>query len=114
MRELRVNTARERGVPVLIVAGEIDIHSSTKLDDALASTDGSLVVDLCDVTFIDSTGLRTLVADQQRRCVRGDRLAVACSDASPSRRLLELTEMTGLFETYASREEALDALASVV
>lgn len=114
MRELRVNTIRERGVPVVVVSGEIDVHSSTRLADELASADGNVVVDLCAVTFIDSTGLRTLVADQQRRAIRGGRLAVACSQTSPLERLLELTKLVDLLETYPSREDALDALASPV
>jgi anti-sigma B factor antagonist len=53
------------GSLVLVVAGEVDITTSFLLDEALerarATDAASIVVDLLAVSFIDSTGLHTLI-----------------------------------------------------
>ena len=55
---------------VLKVSGEVDIQTSTILDEhvqrALDEGASFLVVDLGDVTFLDSTGLSVLIAGLKR------------------------------------------------
>lgn len=47
----------------VVVVGEIDAHTRAELDHALARiTVGDLDVDMTDVTFIDSSGLRSLIS----------------------------------------------------
>jgi len=69
--EFAVDTENRTGVVLVTVQGDLDIESSDALvrevaDAVERADDGStLVVDLSDVTFADSTGLTALV-----RCAR--------------------------------------------
>ena len=53
----------------MIARGEIDCASApsflTGLQNVMADSDGSVVVDLSDVTFIDSSGVSVLVTVQK-------------------------------------------------
>lgn len=72
----------------LKLSGELDLATVDALRTALSAAwteKGALVVDTTDVTFIDSTGLATLIAARQRM---GDRLTLI--PGPPTRRLLEI------------------------
>ncbi len=69
-----------------------------------------LVVDLSPCTFMDSTGIGTLVAARRWTTARGARLVLVCGDGSV-RRVLELTRVTEVIETQPSLDAALSELA---
>jgi anti-sigma B factor antagonist len=82
----------EGGWRLIAAAGEIDISSAPVLEQTidLALADGAerIALDLGNVTFMDSTGLRTIMTTQRRLKDPGD-LAVVVG-AGPVRRLLEV------------------------
>ncbi|MET7458151.1 STAS domain-containing protein [Streptomyces sp. NPDC005574] len=57
------------GVTVLTVHGEIDYQTASPLQNALPPADGTagprIVIDLGQVTFIDSSGINTLITAQR-------------------------------------------------
>ena len=63
--ELRVNLRRDDGIAVIAFAGEVDVYTAPVLRDAiskvLAAGDKAMVVDMSEVSFLDSTGLGVLV-----------------------------------------------------
>ncbi|HET9600200.1 MAG TPA: STAS domain-containing protein, partial [Acidimicrobiales bacterium] len=63
--DLVVEVTAEDGVPVLVIRGELDAYSAPTLDAAVTKVlDGGaarLVLDLSDVGFIDSSGLRSMI-----------------------------------------------------
>src|SRR5688572_17409305 len=63
-------------IPVLEVAGDVDVHTAPQLRDRLNKlideTDGDIVVDLTGTGFIDSTGLGVLVGARKRLAGRDD------------------------------------------
>jgi anti-sigma B factor antagonist len=67
----------------LRVSGEVDLESAALLLDSIlcagiTGTDGQrVVVDLADVSFIDSSGLAALVDANRRLADRGQQLVVA-------------------------------------
>ena len=65
MADLEVSVTEERGIWVVTVVGDVDESNAAKLRDALdrvlANGESRLVVDLCRVSFMDSTGLGILV-----------------------------------------------------
>jgi anti-anti-sigma factor len=82
------------------VEGELDAHAANKLDDLvdelLASGVTSLVMDMGGLTFIDSSGLRSLIRARKRL---GDqpRAVVLRAPQAGTVRLLEITGLTDQF-----------------
>jgi anti-sigma B factor antagonist len=87
------------------VSGELDMYTARGLRDAVSTAmrpDLSLIVDLAEVTFIDSVGLATLLS-----------LAEAVREADgefhlqgPSARVKQFLEITGLTEALPTTESA--------
>jgi anti-anti-sigma factor len=90
---LDITVRNERGVVIAAVTGEIDISTVAQLRERLyelADHGGTLIVDLNQVTFIDSAGLGALVGTAQRAAERGGSLHAVCAQPQP-RRLLWMT-----------------------
>ena len=112
-RSSEVVEAELNGAPGVAVRGEIDLDAvprlESALDAAIRSTAGAFVLDLCDLDFLDSSGLR-LILRARGRLAREDRaLAIVCPPG-PIRRLFELAGIADLLFLYASRDEAAAAL----
>jgi len=90
-------TSEQRGDQVLVaIAGELDIVNAPELETQLAATDANLadtlILDLREVEFIDSTGLRALIAANERARSAGHRLVIV-RGAKAVDRLLNLTQL---------------------
>jgi anti-sigma B factor antagonist len=88
---------------VVAVAGEIDVYTSPVLQEKLVEIlrDGSstIVLDLSNVTFLDSTGLGVLITALKRcRNADGDLELVT---AQPN--VLKVLEITGLNDVFQVR-----------
>jgi anti-sigma B factor antagonist len=111
----RFAVALRAGEPVatLAVAGEIDIATTPRLEAEirrmLDETTGPMLVDLGEVTFMDSTGLSLLLALRRDAGAAGRTLAIFCPEG-PARLLFAVTGLESELPLYASREAALDAL----
>jgi anti-anti-sigma factor len=77
---------------VITVRGEIDMDNAGQLVDAITTVVGTAVVDLSEVTFIDSTGLQGLVRAQKAAREHGDEVILR-RPSKVVRRLLELTSL---------------------
>jgi len=92
---------RESGCVVASMHGELDLASSAELQrqllDALAQYDEPLVLDLADVSFLDSSGLAVLYRAQQEAEARGIPMLLRAVPPH-AHRVLEVTGMTSLFE----------------
>jgi anti-sigma B factor antagonist len=111
---LSLSSEDVEGRRVVSVRGEVDVYSAPTLrkalHDAMDTEHASLLVDLSDIAFIDSTGLGVLVAGQNRASELGGKLDVVCDQE----RVLKLFRITGLdevFGIYPNRAEALAATA---
>ena len=73
--EFDVERTTVLGRPALRVRGELDIATAPRLAEAtesqLSQQPQSLVVDLTDTTFLDSSGARTLAVLARRAAVAG-------------------------------------------
>jgi anti-sigma B factor antagonist len=96
---------------VVAVGGEIDLSTAPAFEAAVATAlheePAVLVIDLSDVTFMASVGLRILVATQEelRESVQ---VAVVANNPATSRPI----EMTGLQEIISLYPTLDDALVS--
>src|SRR5213082_3358248 len=90
---LDITLRNEGGVVIAAVTGEIDISTVAQLRERLyelADNGGTLIVDLNQVTFIDSAGLGALVGTARRVAAHGGSLHAVCSQPQP-RKLLWMT-----------------------
>lgn len=94
--------------PVIVSPeGEIDLATvaafRATLAEALATEPDEVVVDLTNVTFIDSTGLGTIV-DASHRCRRnGGRMAVVAPHGSAAAVVLQLTGLGSVLDIIEQR-----------
>src|SRR5439155_9906285 len=90
------------GCVVVTVTGEVDAHSAPHLQEtlltALASASRRLVVDLDDVTFFDSAGIRTLITLRQKAGELADRVRLVMPRRVGVRRALDISAVDRLFE----------------
>lgn len=107
--ELREDEPDER-TTVIAVSGEIHVSTapqfSRRLNAAIASGKTGVVLDLEDVTFIDSTGLSVLLNGLRRVTRRNGRLALVCTNPTVLR-LFQITRLDATFDIRASRADAL-------
>jgi anti-anti-sigma factor len=79
-KPLELRTEHDHGAPRLVVSGELDLASAEELEAHLKQLESSepdvLVLDLRKLEFMDSTGLRTVIAADARARERGARLVV--------------------------------------
>lgn len=91
-----MSVTSDAGTSTVTLSGELDIATADQLTDALAgveSTSGDRrVIDLTAVSFMDSTGLRVLIAANRDAAAGGYSLVIVTGD-SPAKRVLELTRM---------------------
>jgi len=103
---LVVSKERHPDALVVSVSGELDISTATQLELEVRDLgDGSrLVLDLTELEFVDSTGLRTLVLTA-RAAANG--CAFVCpSDNHAVQRLLEFFGVPDAYEVHETRAEA--------
>ncbi|MFD8373524.1 STAS domain-containing protein [Streptomyces sp. NPDC059688] len=99
------------GIRVLTPAGEIDHHTGDALRQALdfsATAEPRIVVDLQQVTFMDSSGINLLIAAHSARGEAGGWLRLAGAPA-PVLRVLEMVGLNTFIDCHTSLEEALTA-----
>jgi anti-sigma B factor antagonist len=100
---------------VIAGVGELDIATvpplRTALTDAAEAPAPKLVVDLTDVTFIDSVGVGAIL-HAKRRVGPGGEMAVVVPHASYARVIFETVGADKVLPVFATRDEALAHLAS--
>ena len=75
---------QEDGSTLVALAGEVDLHRVPALADALQAAAGGLVVDLREVTFLDSATLALLVHEHRRLRAAGQELTVLVGEHTPT------------------------------
>lgn len=107
----------EQGVRTISVRGELDLSTAPELEGpleaALDGGEGSVLIDLSQCEFIDSTGIALIVRAWQRLDGDGNgRGLVICSHNEQVRRVLEITGLELSIPVHGTRDEALAAFGS--
>jgi len=96
---------------VVSVTGEVDLATAPALEQTLlaAAEDrtGELIVDLTGCSFLDSRGLRALLATRARLEPSNRRLALVVSNPSVLK-IFQITQCDDLFEIHPSLGAAVD------
>ena len=99
---LSVSTSNANGQIVIAAVGEVDAASADTLRAAIfEAVDGgasSLAIDMSEVSFIDSSGLRVLIAGYKAAESAGGALTVQ----APSDAVVRLLEITGQLERFVT------------
>ncbi len=95
--QLRIGRTREDARHTLVLTGELDVVTAPELEDTVAALclEGAaeLVIDMRQVVFIDSSGLRTVLASMDMCRLHGCELMLIPGAAC--RRLFEITGVIG-------------------
>jgi anti-anti-sigma factor len=105
----------ENGVRTISVRGELDLSTAPDLEgpleQALDSGEGSVLIDLSQCEFIDSTGIALIVRAWQRLdSGENGRALVICSQNDQVRRVLEITGLELSIPVHLTRDEAIAAI----
>ncbi len=114
METLRIETSlrNEDGIPVLDVTGEIDIYTTPQFKEAVSAAidqnKPAIVINMTNVTYMDSSGFGTLLSATKRlRPLDGALYLSGCNEGI--QRMLQITRLNTIFGVYATETEALAA-----
>ena len=110
-RNLRIEVANTTSPTTVVLTGEVDLSNARRLREVLLSIANSgehrIIIDLGNVTFMDSTGLSALVGARKRfqSLDRGEIIL-----RSPAPTVLKVLEMTGLMRVFTVEQSAQGAV----
>lgn len=100
------------GVQVLALAGSFNNYTALAarqwIEEATAVQPAHLVVNLAQVSFMDSTALSTLVHGMKRSREVGGDLRL-CGLQQPVRMIFEMTRLDQVFEIFTHEDDAIQA-----
>ena len=110
--DIAVRTARHGEMLVVSVSGEIDVYTAGSLREALtgviAPDHADLIVDLTEVTFMDSTGLGVLIGSVKQVREFGGRVQLVVAEGKVVN-IMRVTAVTQMFTVHETLEAALSA-----
>ncbi len=100
-----------RGHPVLVVYGELDALSSPRIYEALnalvAEEPTTLLIDLANVTFIDSSGLGALIVAERHLDEAGGQLRLVSVPQTVAK-VFAIAGLDQRFHVYPTAEHATE------
>jgi anti-sigma B factor antagonist len=106
----RMSVSDDDGLRVVELAGEVDASNVGQLREAaldgLPNSAHGVVVDMRELTYVDSAGIAFLFDAAERLAVRGQTLALVVAPGAVIRRALEVTRIDDLAPVHGSVEAA--------
>jgi anti-anti-sigma factor len=103
-------TSDDSGVVIARIAGEMDAsnasHIENELTAAVPNSAPGMVLDLSDLSFVDSSGVELFFRLGERLEDRRQRLAVALPKGAPIQRVFEIVRFGETLPLAGSVEEA--------
>ena len=91
------------GATVIVVSGEIDVHTAPELRERLSTLiergTYRLILDMEDVEFLDSTGLGVLIGGLKRIRAHDGSIDIVCTQ-SRILRIFDITRLDKVFDIY--------------
>lgn len=110
--ELSIDIKSERNGDAIVfrLRGSLDLATSPSVRAALVESADKdrhdIIVDLTQLSFLDSTGLGALIGAHRRAAEHGGRVRLIVQDG-PIARLLNITGLMRVFAVYATLDGAL-------
>jgi len=113
---METDVTLERGVVVVAVSGRIDFTVASEFEARLrpflnVAEIRGLILDIADVTYLSSGGLRVMLMASRALTRRSGGFAV-CSPSEPIDGLLKATGFADVLNVHDNRESALASLGS--
>ncbi len=110
---MQINERTEDNIPIVSIVGDIDLESSPKLRAFLKPKSSQktprLLLDFAQVTYIDSSGLATLI--EYFQAVQGFGGKLALSSLTPRvKNVFEIVRLEQIFSLHPDIPSALAAL----
>ena len=100
MSDARIDAVTDDGLVRIVVRGEVDLHNAGEVDtqmrQAISNQTTAVSIDLADVDYIDSAGLRVLFHLADRLATLQITVELVAPVGSPSRRVIELSGLAAL------------------
>lgn len=96
---------------IVKLSGEVDLYNASKIKDMIAthiknSTAKNIIIDLNEVTYIDSTGIGTLISIKQMiQGANGELRLIHVTNSI--KKIFELTKLNMLFKILDDEESAI-------
>ncbi len=107
---METKEARIKSTLVMVLSGRLDANSADAFQEQLLrnieSGEMSILLDLVDLEYVSSAGLRVLLVGARRLQEKGGRLG-ASSAQGEVREVLQMTGFDNFVVVYADRETAL-------
>ena len=113
----QIDVESDRGIRVLVLRGEHDLATAADVRacvEEAVGTGGDVIVDLSEVSFMDSSILGVLVAGYRSVIGAGQarRYAVVAVPGGSVTRLFDLVSVSDVIPIYATRAEAVSAVSA--
>ena len=111
MTHMEHHVREEQGYHIVNLTGEIDLETSPLARKILLETvdaSAKLLIDMASVTYIDSSGIATLVEAFQRAKKKGKHVAFICLNPAVVR-VLSLARLDKVFAIHTDIESAIHA-----
>ncbi|UCH11961.1 MAG: STAS domain-containing protein [Candidatus Omnitrophota bacterium] len=107
---MKITKTTQQGVVICHINGDIDINSSPDIRKTFAELTASyqkkIVINLAEVSYIDSSGLATLVEMLKKIKIYGGGLRLS-NLADKVKALFEITKLEKIFQIYDTAEQAV-------
>lgn len=108
-----VRFEREDGIVIAVLTGEVDMSNATSvrllISESVTPDDDALVIDLSELSFMDSAGLHSVVELGTVLGERRQHLLLCVPPGSPIERAIEIIGLPGAVSVHSSRDEAIEA-----
>ncbi len=110
--DIQLTSRIVKGVAVVTVAGELDIHSSPRLKSSirhmLAEGQARVIVNLLEATYLDGTALAVLTATRQQARAAGGNVGLVI-DQPLLTRMFSITGLQDAFPMFRTEAQAVRA-----
>jgi stage II sporulation protein AA (anti-sigma F factor antagonist) len=108
-----ISEDRKADVVVFALSGRLDVttakHFEDKILTEIESGDRRFVIDLAQLNYISSSGLRVLYRVSAKLKEKGGRI-VLCRLSDDVRRVFDIVDRAGDFRVFITRDEAMENL----
>jgi anti-sigma B factor antagonist len=105
---------REDGTVVAIVSGEVDMSNATsvrqQIAESVTSGDEAVIVDMTELSFMDSAGLHGVIELGTVLAERRQRFLLCVPHDSPIARAIEIVGLPQTVSVHADRAAAMEAV----